>query len=610
MTTISPFAAGRYVTARSTSQLLTLKSDLDTLSTQLSTGRTAETYAGLGAGRSTSLTARGTLSALNGYDAGIDIAQTRVSLASASLQQVTTLTSTLRRGILTNPQPATGTANGTVQLARSSLDGAIDALNQSAAGQYLFGGRTGDIAPVQSTDVILNGDKTTNPKQDGLVALVAEQKAADLGADGLGRLQLGAIGAGNTFELSEDQADLTGETRANFGFRIAGTPTTTGALTATADPLHTGTAATVTNLDHAPVAGESFRVTVNLKDGSQTSYDLTASASAPAGSTTAFGVFATPAAAAAGLNAFAAAQGGTVASVQSGNTPTLSATFGGGTYAAYNVGLSAQPAAGDSITIKLALHDGTTTSITLTAAASGLAGATGTFAIGADIATTAASLKTALGTALATAAAGPLSASSTARAAEDFFSATNLSGQSPKRIDTTGATPTYKDAASASTVIWYQGDTADTDPRSTASIRAGSNLDVKIGARANEVPIQKALAGFAAMAVDGLADPNAGTTTGRLAELSTRTSTLLAKASNDPSLEAITTDFGLAASTLTSAKAQNAATRLTLQNAVDGVESAPIQEVAAKLLEVQNRLQASYQITSSLSKLSLVNYMS
>ena len=609
MTTISPFAAGTYVNTRSTSQLLSLKGQLDTLSTQLSTGRTAETYAGLGAGRSTSLTARGTLSALDGYDAGIASAQTRVTLASTSLQQIAKLTADLRGGIASNLQPATGTTV-TPQLAQANLDGALDALNQNAAGQYLFGGRATDAAPVKSTDVILNGDKTTTPPQDGLVTLVAEQKAADLGTGGLGRLQLGAVSAGNAFQLSEDQGDATGETRANFGFRIAGKPATTGSITATVDPAHTGLPATVTGLDHAPMAGESFRVTVNLADGSQKSYDLTASSTVPAGSTTAFGVFATPAAAAAGLNAFAIAQGGTVASVQSGNTPALNATFGNGTYAAYDIGLSGQPAAGDSITVQLALHDGSTTSVTLTAGASVSTGSTTTFAIGADVATTTANLKAALGTALAAAAAGPLSASSTTRASEDFFSASNASGQAPKRIDTTGATPTYKDAASTSTVIWYQGDAANTDPRATASIRAGANLDVAIGARANEVPIQKALAGFAALAVDGLADPKATTTPGRLAALSSKTYDLLGKASNDPSLVAIATDFGLAASTLTSAKSQNAATRLTLQNVVDGVESAPIQEVAAKLLEVQNRLQASYQITSSLSKLSLVNYMS
>ena len=611
MTTISPFAAGTYVNTRSTSQLLSLKGQLDTLSTQLSTGRTAETYAGLGAGRSTSLTARGTLSALDGYDAGIASAQTRVTLASTSLQQIAKLTADLRGGIASNLQPATGTTV-TPQLAQASLDGAIDALNQSAAGQYLFGGRATDAAPVKSTDVILNGDKTTIPPQEGLITLVEQQKAADLGT-GMGRLELPDTLVGNTFQLSEDTTDKTGETRANFGLLIAAMPTPTGAITV--KEAQQANPASLMSLDHAPVAGESFRVTVNLNDGSQKTYDFTASASVQKVASPEFPIFKTDANGKAednardALIAFAEKQGGTVASVQSGNTPPLSAKFDNGTYAAYDIGLSGQPAAGDSITVQLALHDGTKTSVTLTATNG--TSSTGTFAIGADVPTTTANMLAALKVSLTTAANGPLSASSTVRASEDFFSATNASGQAPKRIDLTpGKPPTYLSAASTSTVIWYQGDAANTDPRATASIRAGANLDVAIGARANEVPIQKALAGFAALAVDGLADPKATNTPGRLAALSSKTYDLLGKASNDPSLEAIATDFGLAASTLTSAKSQNAATRLTLQNVVDGVESAPIQEVAAKLLEVQNRLQASYQITSSLSKLSLVNYIS
>ncbi|MFD0937590.1 hypothetical protein ACFQ12_20715, partial [Methylobacterium trifolii] len=291
-------------------------------------------------------------------------------------------------------------------------------------------------------------------------------------------------------------------------------------------------------------------------------------------------------------------------------TPPLTATFGGGDYAAYDVGLSAQPAAGDSITIQLALHDGTTTIVTLTAQTSVPAGSTTSFAIGADAAATTANLKTALEAALKGAAAGPLSASSTTRASEDFFSASTVPGQQPRRVDTTTDPPTYKDAAATNTVIWYRGEAGAGDPRDTASVRAGANLDVSVGARANEVPIQKALAGFAALAVDSLADPAGGGTATRFGALSSRSYDLLGKASNEPSLDSVATDFGLASSALANAKDQNKSTRAALQSSVENVESAPIEEVAAKLLEVQNRLQASYQITSSLSKLSLVNYMS
>src|SRR3978361_2049873 len=99
MTTIPSFAAGSYIANRNTSNILNLKSQLDTLTTQLTTGRTGETYGGLGTGRSNSLGANATLSALDGYDSAITGAQTRVTLASASLTQVSQLTTTLRSTI-------------------------------------------------------------------------------------------------------------------------------------------------------------------------------------------------------------------------------------------------------------------------------------------------------------------------------------------------------------------------------------------------------------------------------------------------------------------------------------------------------------------------------
>ena len=58
MTTISPFAAGSYVSNRNTSQLLTLKNQLNDLSNQLSSGKVSQTYGGLGTGRSTALAAQ------------------------------------------------------------------------------------------------------------------------------------------------------------------------------------------------------------------------------------------------------------------------------------------------------------------------------------------------------------------------------------------------------------------------------------------------------------------------------------------------------------------------------------------------------------------------
>ena len=607
MTSIRPFAAGTYATTRNTSQILTLKDQLDRLSTQLATGRTAETYGGLGSGRSTSLSARASLSALDGYDAGIGAAQTRVNAASASLGLITKSVSNLRASITTSLRDGI-TPQAAAQLGRTNLDAGLDALNQSVAGQYLFGGRASETEPVLSSDVILNGDPTVSPKQDGLVTLVAEQKAADLGPDGLGRLELGTVPAGGTaFSLTEDQDDATGESRANFGFGIPKRPTATGtgiAVTTTNAPATT----TLTALSAAPAAGESFRVTLNLADGSQSTFDLTARDPIPAGSTDSFPVFTGPGAAAqaaTALNAFASTQGGKVAGLQSQAGSTLSATFGGGAHAGYSINVTAQPAAGDSITVELALHDGTKASLTLTAQQNPAAGSTTAFKLGATREETAANLRASLETAIKAAAAGPLSASATMRASEDFFSGSSAAGQQPRRI-AAGDPPTYKDAAASNTVIWYRGETGGTDPRETATVRAGANLDVAVGARANERPIQKALAAFAAIAVDTLAGPDGGQ---RYPAVATRAYDMLAESAEEPSLQTIATEFGIASSALANAATQNRAMRNTLQSSIQDIEVAPLEEVAASLLEVQNRLQASYQITASLSKLSLVNYI-
>lgn len=608
MSTISNFAAGSYRTSRTTDNLLTLKSQLDTLTTQLASGRSAETYGGLGSGRTTSLSAHATLSALDGYDAAITGANTRVSLAASSLQQVTTLTSTLQKS-LTNSLLNSANSSASSQLATNNLSAAIDALNQSSGGQYLFSGRSTDVAPVLDTNTILNGD--LGKGLDGLSKMAAQQKAADLGPSGNGRLTLTTPAAGSaSFSLGEESAasDPTGETRANFGFTIPSAPkATSSAFTIT--QTSASTKPTVT-LDHAPTDGQSFRVIVNQPDGSQKTLDLTTRANAPTGSTDSFPVTADGPSASAALAALVAP--GTVAGVQSANPPALTATFSGGTPATYQISLGSQPIDGDSITVTLGMHDGTTTTVTLTARNTPDAGATTQFAIGATKEATAANLAAALGTSIQGAASGTLSASSTARAATDFFNGTTAAGQEPRRIvnDASG-NPHYVQAPQGKTVIWYQGDAASTDPRSTATVRIGTNQDLAIGARADEPALRSAFAGIAALAVEGIVDPTGATGTTRFNALATRSASLLSNATGgSPGLNDITGDFSLASSSLANAKSANQSTRATLQSAVDGVESVSTEEVATQLLAVQNRLQASYQVTATISKLSLVNYMS
>ncbi|MGU3537259.1 flagellin [Methylobacterium sp. A54F] len=527
MTTIAPFAAGSYGTARNTQNLLNLKTQLDGLSTQLSTGKTADTYGGLGISRTTSLSAHATLSALDGYDHAIDAAQTRVSLVSASLTQVASLTTTFRTSVTNAPLNNAGTATNNAQLARNGLDAAIEALNQQVDGQYLFGGRISDTPPVASTASLLYGDATG----DGLSTLVDERIDADLGNDlaspntGLGRLTIDPPGSGspatptNRVSLTEENDDAV---RAAFGFGLPSQPTTTGSSLSVA---------------YTP-----------------------ATATSPA---------------------------------------------------SFSVDVASLPKAGDSITVQLALHDGTTTTLTLTAQNSAAGTSTTDFAIGATPDQTASNLSGALQRALQSAGQSTLAASSVVKATQDFFTGspvpriTGLATHAPAYL----TTQTALDTAGLKTVKWYRGEVSaagDADARASASVRTGATSTAELGARANETAIRSALMAFAAGALSN-AETSMSTDAARWKAVAQRTTALLPGTGD---LEATASSFGLASSALKTAKDSNQTTRATLQGSLDGVENVSTEEVAAKLLAVQNRLQASYQVTASLSKLSLVNYMS
>ena len=618
MTTIRPFAAGTYAATRNTSQILALKTQLGTLTTQLATGRTAETYGGLGTGRTTALSAQASLSAITGYGAAITGAQTRTTLAVTSLTQVASLGTTTRASLQNGLQSATLDNSANQTLAQNNLDAALDALNQQAGGTYLFGGRDSSTPPVLDSDVILN--RTTSPSGThlpGLKTLLSDQPKADLGTPGNGRLAQ-AQPSTTSVSLTED---ASAEARANFGFSLPSAPTVTGsALTASYTAATPSTAAP--SFQAAPAEGQRFRVVVNQADGSQKTIDFTARANPSASDTDTFPVFPDTAAgrtaAAAKLQALVAP--GTLASVQSAATtdtppgPGLSLSITGGTPASLSVGLGSpatQPAAGDSVTITLALHDGTTTTLTLTAASSADPASTSSFAIGANPTATAANLSTALGNALKSAAGTTLTVSSTARASQDFFAGSTTAGLAPRRIafDGTGNATGYAQTPSTSTVIWYQGEDTGTDPRATQTAQIGATASVQIGARANEAPIRSVLAGLATVAL-GLPAAGAANANTTYQAVIGRAGTLLSAADTSPSVQDVVSDLSLASARMTNAASTNSATKAALQDTLDGVTQASTEEVATQLLDLQNRLQASYQITSSLSKLSLVNYLS
>jgi flagellar hook-associated protein 3 FlgL len=594
---IAPFNASTYVGDRNTANLVGLKGRLDTLTNQLASGKAATTYGGLGAGRTTSLSAHAALSALDGYDAAITGANTRVALANASVTQVNSLGQGLQKSLAASNS---STLSNTPKIARDSLDSAIDALNVDLAGQYIFGGRATNSPPVASTDTILNGNAVAG--LDGVKTLIAQQKTADLGPNGNGRVAASATGT--TVSLAEEGTGTAGtEARANFGFRLLSTTSSNpSGITASTTTAATAPAVTFT-LAKAPAEGDRLRVAINQPDGSQSFVDLTAKASSTSGATDTMPVFATAAEAQSYLNdRFKTAN---VASIQGPAALGIQANFGTGTPASLTLGVTGTPAAGDTVTVNVALRDGTTQSLTLTARASADSTSSSEFSLTGNVA---ANLSNAVNNALKGAAATSLSASSASRAAQDFFAGSASAGLAPRRIAADGNG--YAEQASTKTVIWYTGDDTAADPRATATAQISANRVLNIGVQANEAPIRAVLAGLAMVAADTGTNAATGTSdAARFSALSDRARTLLGSDTAQNGVPSIASDLGLAANTLANTKTDNRTSRAALENSLDGVDTISAEDVTAKLLQLQTQLQASYQVTSMLSKLNLTNYL-
>lgn len=485
---------------RSDAAFRDLKADLARLQAQLSTGRVADNYAGLGAGAATSLSGRSALSSVAGHQSNVGDAGVRLSLMGQGVTRLAEIASSLASSL----PPSLGAGpigqTSTTLSAEEGLRQAIELLNTEVDGRYLFSGRSPDIVPVASYDAMLDGE----PGRAGLRQLIAERKEADAGPDGRGRLAVG--GAGSAATLTEEAAGLP------FGLKVA---------SATA----TGTA--------------------------------------------------------------------------------ISAGRSAGPPAAASITLGGQPAAGDTVTLEFGLPDGSRETLTLTATAAGQTGtAANGFAIGVTPDDTAANLRAALDTAVAGLVTTKLASASAHKAANSFL-AGSLSGP-PERV----AGPPFATAtalvtgSAANTVIWYRGDDAAGSARETAPVRVGEGPPILIGARANEPGIRAVLVSLAALAAESFpaGDPTANA---RYAALATR----ISAAAGSAPLAQIAADLSIAHGQIGAAKSRLAAEKAQIEDTLAGAENANPSEVAAKLLATQTRLQASYQTTSTVARMSLLDFI-
>jgi flagellar hook-associated protein 3 FlgL len=275
-----------------------------------------------------------------------------------------------------------------------------------------------------------------------------------------------------------------------------------------------------------------------------------------------------------------------------------------------DVSLTSQPADGDTLRLTLNLPDGTTDDIVLTASAN--ATSSSQFQIGATVSDTLTNIRSAIVNSLATHAQTTLAAASSVVAGNSFFAAGPQTP--PKRVDltppATAATATaLRDATPTDTVLWYTGDDDPTvSPRDSTLTQIDSGMTVSSGVRANEAGIAKTISAFAIMAAE-VYPANDPTAKDRNFALSDRVRNALGADNSAGSITAITTELSGAQRAGQAADERLTTAVASAQDLVDGVEKSNDQEVAASLLAVQTRLQASYQTTAMLSKLSLVNFL-
>lgn len=257
----------------------------------MASGKIAETYGGLGLERRTSLSVRAKLSTIDGYYSTIQNAQLRLKFMTQSLEG-------LAKNVLEGKSDAPPMGNYTLGpdgrtpgqlLAEERLKQSIDQLNIDVNGRYLFSGRASDVKPVESFDVIMNGQGT----RAGLKQIIAERKQADLGVAGLGRLNLSV--AGTTATVS-DVAGLP------YGFKVTGGSSDNANIVAT---YNAGPPGSVDyNVATQPADGQKIRLELTLPDGTVESLELVARATLdPASTEDAFQIGATPAATAANIDA-------------------------------------------------------------------------------------------------------------------------------------------------------------------------------------------------------------------------------------------------------------------------------------------------------------------
>ncbi|MGJ4886213.1 MULTISPECIES: flagellar protein [unclassified Bradyrhizobium] len=604
-----------------------ISNQLADLSTQLSSGVKANNYAGMGPDEGFAIAARAQLSNISAFTLTMTHVNTVIGAVNTSLQSLSKIHDQVQSGASATPQNLTSTGQTTGQLtALSNLSAITGILNTQVGDRYIFSGSATDRPAIASADDILNGTTT----QAGLKQVIAERQQADLGLNGLGRLNLSAS-ATMPITLAEDVAGSP------FGFKLSGVTSSLTNATVTG-PSGSPAGISVDLTAGNPNAGDQISFTFKLPDGTSESIKLTASTTTPAPTNT-FAIGATPAATSANLNAALNTALSTLANtsltaasaVVAGDNFFNTASAVSGTVVNNKLATPAPitgatllsgGAGSDSIATSFATGDTITVNgQTLTFVASGASG-NNQINVGDSVQTLLSKIDTLSGTSTPSTVSGgvitlrtndaagfSVSSSNAGAFGALGFSGTVTAPTPPLRVSGSPlGSATSLVNGSANTVAWYTGNSGPGSARSSASIRIDTAQSIQFGAQGNEFAIRNLVQQTAVYAA--VNTPPAGANAPQqIGALSQRIAANLTPQLGQQAISDIQTEFANAQTTMKDATARQTQAKAAMQAMVDQTEGISQQEVASQILQLQTNLQASYQTTAMLAQLTLVKYL-
>ena len=151
---------------------------------------------------------------------------------------------------------------------------------------------------------------------------------------------------------------------------------------------------------------------------------------------------------------------------------------------------------------------------------------------------------------------------------------------------------------------------AEGNPRQSVTAQVDDTTRVNYGLEANESGLLRMIRTLGAMSIETYPDADASSR-GRFDAMARRQQSELSESHNSErgSIEVLTMELAVAQISLDNSADRHTNYKAQLDNLLSDVETVSKEDVAMEIMALQTRLQASYQATSMVSQLSLVNFL-